>query len=300
MKYVSEKFILKSAMALTLLIGGAVSCTKGGSVKSSGTGATSGTFSTSIELVYPTDQGATWTPITSDGRTYIKGLSITVTGKCSRGVSVVKVDEGSGAYTETANCSDAGKFTWNKTYTATTEEGDKTLTFSGYGADGSLLSGSTSTAKVRIDNTAPAAPVITAPTTSTYQHVASTADYTITGTVASDAATLTGPNSTSITVSSNAFTYPVTLVNASALNYGFYATDLAGNQSATTTVTITWNPALQVKVAGAILGKTVTDSSTSYKLEASAQQHAAKTTDSTSNFSLVYGFNPLVNVLRAQ
>lgn len=246
---------------------------------------------------FPTSQGVTWTPIQSADRYYIKGLDLTVSGVCTGNVATIKVDEGGTPYSESATCDKSGSFSWNKIFTSS-EEGDKTLTFTAYDVDGLALFGITAVLAIRIDNTAPTAPVITAPASSSFQQTDSNGVYTIMGTATSDVTKLTGPGGAEITVSGGVWSYDAILVDGSSLDFSFYTFDLAGNQSAATTQTILWRPTISVPVAGSFPGDSATDSGTNFKIEASAHQSSSSSTDVGSNFTLETGFNYLINKVR--
>lgn len=280
-----------AALALT------VGCVKGGNVTSSGSEQSSGAIT--ISLVYPTSQGSTWTPITSGSRYFIKGLDLTITGVCTRGVDKVKVDEGGGPYTETASCSGEGSFTFNKTYTSG-QQGDKTLTLTAYDISDTAITGATATTTVRIDDTAPSAPVVTTPATSPYTEPGSSSTTTISGTCSADTVKLTGPGGSTITPSGTNWSYDATLVEGADTDYTFYAFDLAGNQSGGTTQTITWAPVVTVHAKGGIPGGQVTDGASSFKLEAAVFVHSSISTDTNgSGKTLETGFNFITNTVRA-
>src|SRR5262245_11184173 len=137
MKLLKAKNLTKvqQAAALVAACAFAIPCVKGGSISSSSS--SSGVTGTiSVSATYPTSSGSSWTPITLSNRIYITGLSLTVEGVCSRGIATVKVNEGGPDYSEVGTCASDGSFVFNKTYTATTGEGDKTLNFTAYDADG--------------------------------------------------------------------------------------------------------------------------------------------------------------------
>ena len=296
-----RKTHLTRTQALLIAVVGSVvmSCTKGGGITDGGGGAAVGSGVVVITDTYPTSAGNTWTPITSAGRIYIKGLDLTVTGTCTRGIATIKVNEGAADYTEVGTCADDGSFTFNKVYTAITGEGDKTLHLTAYDASGLPISGATATQDVRIDNTAPAVPVVTLPATSPYSHNGAVGTYNITGTiVAGDAVKVTGPGGVVITPSGANWNYTATLTAGASLNFTFYAWDLAGNQSAGVTQTILWSPAVLMYASGVISGGPVTDGGTSYKMESSSDPMPAKATDGFSSYSVLTGFNYIINTVR--
>lgn len=280
-------------VALVLALG---ACTKG-TVTGTGSSSVSGTIS--VSKVYPTASGSSWTPITSGSRYYIKGLNLTIEGTCSPGIATIKVDPGSGNYTETATCNLSGQFTWNRTYIGA-EEGDITLTLTAYDVSDTLITGASASTQVRVDNTAPAAPVVTDPASTPYDYFGSVASYTIQGTVSADTVRLSGPASVTITPVANAWTYSATLVDGSSLGFTFYAYDLAGNQSTGTTQTINWAPSISVKFAGAYPATgSVTHGGTSYSAEVTAESQPSGATDGGTSYSILSGFNSVINKVRS-
>lgn len=234
----------------------------------------------------------------NDNRTYIKGLQLTVTGVCSRGIASIHVNEGGADYDETASCDNQGGFTFNKIY-ASSSQGDKTLHFAAYDASNNLISGASTTASVRIDNTPPASPVVTTPSSNPYTNSGGSATFTISGTCSSETVTLTGPGGAVITPSSGTWSYDATLVAGASTDYLFYAYDLAGNQSPAVTQTIVYYPALDFKLGGPNPGGTFT-SATGHVLEASVFVPSSESTDTTGHgFVLQTGFNFIINSGRA-
>lgn len=273
----------------------ALGCKKG-TISSTSSGSSTGTLA--LSKAYPTSEGSSWTAIISSSRYYIKGLSLTVEGTCSPGIATIKVDEGAGVYAETASCSIAGTFTWQKTY-LTGAQGDKTLNFEAYDISDAVIAGSSFSVDVRIDDTAPAAPVITTPATSPYDHNGATSAFTVVGTVSTDTTRVTGPGGANVTSFTNPnWSYNATLVEGSSLNFTFYAYDRAGNQSAGTTQTINWYPSAVLYVSGNFSATgNVSDGVTNYSVETTGSTVSAESTDGATNYDLLTGFNNIVNEL---
>ncbi|MBX9767323.1 MAG: hypothetical protein K2X47_08645 [Bdellovibrionales bacterium] len=275
-----------------------MSCSKGG-IGSSGSSSNAGNLKIEIKSTYPTAEGSSWTAITRSNRYYIKGLDVTVEGTCSRGIGQIKVNEGGSFYAELAECKENGTFKWSKTYLSTTEEGDKSLTFVPFSGAGSALTEAATSLDVRIDNTAPAAPTVTSPASNPYSYNGVTNSYGIVGTVATDMETLFGPGGVSIPISAG-WGYTATIVDGAATDFTFYGFDLAGNQSATTTQTITWNPTVSVLLAGTVPGSSFSDTTTNYKIEGSSADLPATSQDSGTGYEVQTGFNYISNRLRGQ
>lgn len=277
------------ALATIILMGSG--CTPRGSISSDGSSSTSGSIS--ISKVYPTSEGENWTAITASSRYYIKGLDVTITGTCTRGVSTVKVGEsgvGGAYYTEKATCLNDGSFTWNKTYSGPLDA-DKTLTLVAFDVDDAAMTSATDVVQVHVDNVAPPAPTVTTPASSPFTYNGATSLYSIVGTIAGDAVNMTGPSGVTVTPSGANWTHDVTLTPGSSLDFTYYTYDLAGNQSTGTTQTIEWNPSISLLVAGVLPGAVVTDVGTSYIMEATVEPMVGSTTDGTSLFQLLTGLN---------
>lgn len=278
-------------LALTLLLTG---CPPKGSLSSDGSSSTTGSIS--VSKTYPTSEGENWTAITSGSRFYIKGLSVTISGSCSRGVSSIKVGEsgvGGAYYAETATCLNDGSFIWNKTYTGSVDT-DKTLTLVAFDVDDAAISGANDSVQVHVDNVAPPAPTVTAPASSPSTEYGSSANVTISGTIAGDAVTMTGPSGVTITPSGSSWSHGVTLTPGATLSFTYYTYDLAGNQSVGTTQTIQWSPSISLTIGLFPSGGStdvVTDGGTSFQLEASVEPMVGSTTDGTSLFQLLTGLN---------
>lgn len=280
-------------------LAGLTSCSKGG-IGSGGSSSNAGNLKLEIKSSYPTSEGSAWTAITRSNRYYIKGLSLTVEGNCSRGIGQIKVNEGGAFYPEVSTCNETGTFTWSKTYLPTTEEGDKSLVFVPFSGDGVAMTDASANLSVRIDNTPPAAPVVTSPASSPYVYQGATNSYSVVGTVAADMETLFGPGGVQISISGG-WGYTATIVEGASTDFSFYGSDLAGNQSATTTQTISWNPSVTVFIAGSVPGEVYQDPTTLFTIEGSAgelpdasPQHAG------TGFNLDTGFNFVTNKLRGQ
>ena len=288
----------KTVVVITALFVGVLSaCTQKGAVTSDGASSVSGSIA--VTKPYPTSEGSGWTPITLASRYYLKGLDVSVLGTCPRGVATIKVNEGGPDYAQTATCLVDGSFVWSKTYTAVVEEGDKSLVFQAYDIADVAISGAV-TIDVRVDATAPGAPVITDPAADPYIFPGSASPYTIQGTADADVVRLSGPAGVAIIPSALAWTYDATITAGSSTDFSFYAYDLAGNQSPPSIAqTITWNPSLTPRIAGPYLGGPVTDSGTNYSLEFSGSAEPAFATDSGTSYEVLTGFNSVTNKVRA-
>lgn len=296
---------LAKATALMLALPAFVSCTKSGTISSSGD-SSSVSGSITVSKVYPTSSGDTWTPIVSSSRYYIKGLSLSISGTCSRGVDKIKVFESGTAYSETATCDNNGQYYWTKTYTGPLDA-DKDLTVTAFDVSDATISGASSTVKVHMDNVAPSAPVITTPAASPYQATQSSSTFTVIGTCASDTAKLTYQSETGTNITPTGATtwqHDITLIAGSSnTNYTFYAHDLAGNVSTGTLQQISWAPTVTIRVSNIGAGAVVTDSGTSYKLEASLFSFPGTTASNTTSqgvYTIQTGFNTMINTVRAQ
>lgn len=271
-------------------------CTKG-SITSNSSSTASGTIV--ITETYPTSAGSSWTPITSGGRVYVKGLSVTVEGNCSPGIEKIRANEGGPDFAEEAVCGVDGRFAWRKTFTAGAGEGNKTLSFQAYDVADAAISGAVDTQDVRVDATAPAVPVVTSPAATPYNHVSTNPNLTISGTVAADVVSLTGPGGVVITPSANAWSYNVTLQPGASTNFTFYAWDLAGNQSAGFTQNVVWSPSVNLHMAGVFSGGIITDSGTNYTMEATHYVvEPLNNVHGGSSFNVLTGFNNIINQVR--
>jgi hypothetical protein len=215
-------------LALTHCPGG------GGSI--SGTGGTiTGTIT--INKAYPTSAGPSWTPITFGGRYFIKGLSVTISGICARGIAAVEVNDGVTTFPP-INCSNAA-FSFSHTYTAP-EEGDKTVTINGLDMTNTPIGGVTSSVNIRIDNTAPNAPVVT--TNGGANYAVNSAALTVNGTDDVDTQSVTSSSSGTVTAApgSGTFSQNATLNPGETRIFTFTAWDLAGNASNPTTFTVSF------------------------------------------------------------
>lgn len=280
-----------------LLLGG---CTKGAGITGSSASSVSGTLT--VQKVFPTPEGESWTAITSSGRYYLKGLAVTVTGTCTRGIDKIKVRSGSNPdFTEQATCLTDGTWTWTRTFVATTEEGDQTLTFTAYDIGDAEITGSATPADVRVDATAPAAVVVTSPGATPYTHNSSTNPFPVVGTCSADTVKIIGPAGVVITPSGTNWTYDAAIVAAASLNFSFYAYDLAGNSAAGFTQTILWTPSANLLAAGTIPGAVVVDSQTvptAMSLEGSVNYISGVQQDSGPTWNLFTGFNYIINKAR--
>jgi len=299
MKSLNFKNLMRplAATALVASTGLIMSCTKGGSLTGSSTSSSiSGTLG--VTSVYPSSTGSSWSPIKAGNRYYIKGLAVTVVGTCSRGIATIKVNEGGSNYSETATCSVDGTFTWSKSYTAGSGEGDKTLSFQAYDTSDATISGAVVTQDVRIDDTAPTVPVVTTPISTPSTYNGASTSFNIIGTCSTDTDHLTGPANVTIACSGGTWTYTATLVEGASTDYAFQAWDLAGNESAGFTQQIDWIPTVIMYSAGMGSGGTPTDGGTSYSLEATVDQSPGVQTDSGTSYSLQSGFNYIINTVR--
>ena len=317
-----EKFFLSSKVVSSLIlisasfvlsgcpsIGGSGEITMSNNPSSGGT-----TGGISITNIYPTSQGSSWSATNytdTTGLIYIKGNSLSIVGTCSRGVSAIQVLSDGTAFSEKATCNQNGTFTWTRAFTAGAEA-TYSLSIRGLAADGTTALTSTAIAKsVRVDDVAPSAFTITSPASpgSTYVSQNTTSSITISGTLPADTYRITGPSNNDSLVSGNSFTIsgtswslPVTMVSGSSTAYTFYAYDRAGNQTAATTVTITWTPTISMLVSGAALGTASASDggSSGFTVEASATPQTSYSTDgSGASYTLDTGFNRMVNQKRA-
>jgi hypothetical protein len=272
----------------------------GGSVKGS---VSANPSAISINAVYPSSSGVSWSPIVLSSRYYIAGLSITINGSCDRGIATVQVNEGAANYAETANCLVDGSFTWSKTYTGPLDA-DKTLTLAGYDTTTALISGTSTTVQVHIDNVPPAAPTITTPGSSPFTLTAATGNFILAGTVSADTSVLT-VNGANLAFTGTSFTDPVLVADGSTTSYTFNAYDLAGNQSTASSVSIIYAPTLRLgeNVDADISGGNIVDTgsgATGFHLEAAMfMNHSTATDSGTSGFFLDTGFNYITNSERA-
>ena len=279
--------------ALSLFL---ISCSKGTSISSAG-GPPSFDGTLTLSLVYPSSAGSSWTPIKTGNRFIIKGLDLTVTGSCTRGIATIKVNEGGANYPEQAACASDGTFTFAKTYAAGAGEGDKTLNFTSYDASGSQITNAVQTSQVRIDNTPPSVPSIALPASTPYSHTGPVGSYTISGLVSvPDCDHLTGPSGVTITpnLTTGAWSYVAALTSGASLNFTFYAWDLAGNQSAGTTQTILWSPAVDISSGGVINGGQFT-SVGGQQIEFSQYAKPGSYTDVGTTHDILTGFNFIIN-----
>lgn len=286
------------AVALLALALSLSSCTKGGSISSSSVSSIDGAIT--ISKTYPTSEGESWVAITDNtSRVYVKGLDLTITGTCTRGIAKIKVHEGSSPeYTETATCLDTGTFVFNKTYVATTEEGDKTLTLAAYDVGDAAISGATATVDVRIDNTPPSNPVVTDPAASPYNYNGSSDPYPMTGTNSADTYKIM-IGSTEITPSGTNWSYNADLTSGASLDFTFYAYDLAGNRSSGgVTQTIVWAPSASLFAAGPHSGGHITDSGASGMTAEFAVTENVTGTSQDSTWDYFSGFNYIINKVR--
>jgi hypothetical protein len=287
------------AFALFLSLTAAAGCTGGGSITGSGD-SSSISGSVAVSKVFPTSEGENWTAITASSRYYIKGLDLTITGTCSRGIAKIKVGEnGTSApfYSEEATCLNDGSFTWNKTYTGPLDA-DKTLTLVAYDIADAQISGSADTVDVHVDNVPPAAVVVTTPGSNPESYTGASATYSIVGTCSADTVKITGPYSSVTTPSGVNWTHDVTLIPGSTLDFTYYAWDLAGNQSAGFTQQINWTPSLSLLAKGLMPGGIVTDGASLYSIEATGDHNPGESTDGVSLFVLQTGFNFITNSAR--
>ena len=267
-------------------------CTKSGSLTSTSVSSVNGTIT--LDKVYPSSEGAGWTAITQSSRYYIKGLALTVTGTCTVGVDKILFDEGGPAYAETATCLNDGTWTFSKNY-LTGSQGDKTLNFQAYDIGNLTIAGTAATVQVRIDDTAPSAPVITVPGTSPFAVSASTSTFTINGTcscIADATSKITGPAGVVITPTGDTWTFNAD-VTGDGTSYTFYSWDLAGNQSGATTQVFEKNQSL--KLSGAIPGGRVTEGVSNYKMDYSAYIFPGFVVDGVSTYKVLTGFNYIIN-----
>ncbi len=291
-------------VALTLLFATAfVACTKGGGITSdSSSSSISGSLA--ITKIYPTLDGESWTSIVVSNRTFIHGLDMTIKGTCSRGIDTVKVNEGGPDYAQTATCLDDGTFTFNKTFVATAEEGNKTLSVSAYDVTGVAVSGAIATSDVRIDATAPAQLTFTSPATacgSSIVYTGGSTSYPITGgCVSADDVKITGgPNGVDISCSGNTWTDTVALTVGATVPLSYITYDQAGNVAVACQLNVTWNPDVELYQSSTRPGGEQLDIASGFKMESKVGDDSGTTTSSDgSGFKLLSAFNFIINKVR--
>lgn len=286
--------------AVALLAAG---CSKKGTVTSDGGSTSPNSGALGITKVYPTTSGESWTPIVASSRYYVKGLQLTVKGTCARGMNAIKVDEGAGNYTEETTCPVNGIFYWSKTYLATAEEGNKTLTFTAYDINDTAIAGSAASVQVRVDATAPSSPVVLVPAATPYIYGGAVSGFAVSGTVDPDVVMVTATGAVTITPVAGAWTHNATLVPNIDNDFEYWAWDLAGNQSPVTPQRISWHPSTTIRYGGAYSGAITADvaGGSGFNIESSSLAEAATTADTAggSGFGLLNGFNHVVNKVRA-
>jgi hypothetical protein len=144
----------------------------------------------------------------------------------------------------------------------------------------------------------PAAPTITNPTTLNFNYAGGNATYLITGTVDSMTTSMTGPGGAVITPTAGSWSYNATLTDGASVIFTFYAFNTYNQQSAGTSVTIRWNPVVDLLLSGPISGGPLTDPVSSLKMEASSFIHPGEVKDATTNYVLQTGFNFATNSAR--
>lgn len=259
--------------------------------------------SITVTNMYPTAEGSSWaatgTKTDATGRIYIKGNSVSISGTCSRGVANIKVGSAGSFYDESAVCSETGSYVWTKVFTAASEA-DYTFDVTPFLTDGTALTSAVISKSLRVDDLAPAAPIITAPSASGSYSATGNPDITVGGTITADTIFLMGPNSAEVTFASTLWTHGVVLTPDTSTVYNFYAYDRAGNQSAAGSITVEYTPSLFLKSAGAYIGNSdVTDSVTSYSLESTISFVPQYVTDSGTSYSLDTGLNRVINQVRS-
>lgn len=299
--------VLRSKSSFSVLIVLAIfavaACTRSGKLTTSGSSETGDTVTVKILKVYPTNSGSSWMPVLSEGRFFVKGLKLTLEGTCSRGVAYVKVEEIGVTASDPITCGGDGTFVYAITF-ANSAEGNKTIQVTGYGVDNEAIAGASDSSLVRIDNSPPTAPTIVTPAVSPHVFNSDAAFdsgsgiFTVSGTVTSDTARLTGPNGTQIELVGTSWTYEVALIQNSSQSLNFYAYDLAGNQSSATTQALAWNPAVELLVSGPFIGESLFDTSNTFILETSVQNAEATTMDGEAINHLESGFNYMTKSLR--
>lgn len=303
MKLRINKFNAALSITLMALVSSfSTSCTKGGGgITDNGSAAGgSGNGALTITAVYPTASGASWTPIVTSGRYYIAGSLLTISGGCARGIGKIRVHEGVlPDYAEVATCSAAGTFSWSRTYVA--GQSDKTITLEAYDVDDVAIAGATAAVDVRIDSVAPGAVVVTDPATSPYQYTGNSTTYLITGTCDADTYRIQTDGGIDITPAGTNWSYTVTLVQDSSLDYHFYARDRAGNVAGVTTQTIQYSPNLGVDFASVGAGEIVTGTA-SFSMESTLGwapgSQLSTTPGGGSAYGLDTGFNYVTNQAR--
>ena len=140
---------------------------------------------------------------------------------------------------------------------------------------------------------------MTAGSSGSYTNTGFSSTQTISGTAPSDAISLIGPSGVSIPIVGGNWSYNATLVDGAATNFTFYTYDQAGNQSASTTLQIQWNPAMNLNIAGCFPGDSqAVDGATSFSLEA-ALGLTGYVVDSGTSYQTEIGLNHIVNQRRS-
>lgn len=238
-----------------------VECKKGAVTANGGSASNSGSLT--VTKVFPTSAGSNWSPITtiSPLRYYIKGLSLSIIGVCSPGISYIKVNSGSGYYSDLAYCDLAGVFTWNRTLSPTdfpsnpALEDDFTMTVDGFDVTDAAFTGASTSVNIRVDNVAPSTPAYITPSSATYVHQASTSsiNFAVSNTASTDTMRIVraGLNQAmNYNSGLNRWEYSDTLVLNSSTLYQFVATDKAGNSAPALPMTVIWSPDASFPVTG--------------------------------------------------
>ena len=108
-----------------------------------------------------------------------------------------------------------------------------------------------------------------------------------------------GPASAVLTFNSPNYEHIIPLVSGATSTYTFYAFDLAGNQSAGTSITIGYIPSVDLKIGGSYLGGPITDGSTLFSSETSTGPESTRAIDLGTSYVLETGFNFIMNQVRS-
>lgn len=230
----------------------------GGEISGGTTSPDSGLFSVTADSVYPTVVGTSWVPVTVSNAYYFKSAhaNVSVAGTCSRGVETIKafINGSTTAAAETATCAVDHTYVWQHTFGTSASIGDTyTVVMKGYSALDEVLASATAPSII-VDTVGPAPGASfnnlgTFTTLSANTYSTSSVSLTITGdwdgtqarslsvSEIGGTGTLTATNCGSTNCT---FTYSVTLTEGTPLSLTVTATDIAGNQTSTTPISVSY------------------------------------------------------------
>jgi hypothetical protein len=273
---------------------------------SDGGGGSGGSVSLTVDSVYPSTSGSSWTPITDGtGMIYAKGTSLTMTGTCSRGVGTIQLSESSTLFpTNSVACDATGAWTWTYTFAAGSQA-NYTIVATPVTGDGTANTSGAVSKIVRVDDSSPNPPTITAPSASGSYTQTSSNLITISGTVPADMVRIMGPGgadsstgSGGLSLNSGNFSMNVTLTSGASTAFSFYGYDKAGNISASGTINISYIPSIALLIAGAVPGGANVTGTGGYSAEVSVLPVNRSSTDGGTGYISYLGFNLLVNQKR--